>query len=120
MDVNILLRKVGNHWYPCINHNNGYMVGLDPKLDRYLNILDQYKREELTLYLYEIGEIWPDNDFIQFNEADMVRYLTTDDYFKLRFTFNGHEFTMDSNLYWLLENNYNLNFHKTWYCVSIF
>lgn len=34
------LRKIGNHWYPCIDHELGDPINLTEKVDRYLNILD--------------------------------------------------------------------------------
>ena len=58
--------------------------------------------------------------FWYFNEEDIIRYLTTDDDFDLHFVINNHEFTISSDLYWLLENQFNFNFHKASYRIHIY
>ena len=49
------LRKIGNHWYPCIDHELGDPINLTEKVDRYLNILDLSKSGEITVELEELG-----------------------------------------------------------------
>lgn len=114
------VKKIANHWYPVINHDLGYLSGFSEKIDRYISILDKYKFEELSIEFEELGVIFEGSDIIYFNESDIVRYLTTDDNFDLRFIVNFHEFTISSDLYWLLENQFNFNFHKTSYKVHIY
>jgi hypothetical protein len=46
--------------------------------------------------------------------------LTTDDNFDIRFVVNEHEFLISSDVYWLLENQFNFNFHKTSYKIHIY
>ena len=114
------VKKIFNHWYPVIKHETGCINGFKEKIDRYLNILDMSKSEELTIEFEELGVIFAGINIIYFNEEDIVRYLTTDDDFDLRFVINNHEFMISSDLYWLLEDQFNFNFHKTSYRIHIF
>ena len=91
------LRKIGNHWYPCIDHELGDPINLTEKIDRYLNILDLSKSGEITVELEELGILFGGINIIYFNEEDIVRYLTTDDNFDIRFVVNEHEFLKDSH-----------------------
>ena len=118
--MKINLKKIANHWYPCIPHEAGYLVGFDRKIDKYLSIKDISKTEELTIEFEELGIIWGGLNIIYFNEEDIVRYLTTDDNFNLRFIINEHEFTISSDLYFMLESVYNFNFHKSSYKIHIY
>lgn len=114
------LKFVGNHWYPCVNHDAGYLPTLDPKIDKYLSIIDLGKSEEITIEFEELGVVFSGINIIYFNESDIVRYLTTEDYFDLRFVINDHEFIINSDLYWYLENQYNFEFHKNSYKIHIY
>lgn len=114
------VKLIKNHWYPCINHESGYICGFEEKIDRYLNIRDTAKYEELTIEFEELGVVFNGINIIYFNEEDIVRYLTTDDNFNLRFVVNDHEFTINSDLYWMLEDQFNFNFHKTSYRIHIY
>lgn len=114
------LKKIGNHWYPCINHELGDSINLTEKVDRYLNILDLGKTEELTIEFEELGALFYGVNIIYFSEEDIVRYLTTDDDFDIRFIVNKHEFLISSDLYWLLEEQFNFNFHKSSYKIHIY
>lgn len=120
MDKQFKVLKVGNHWYPSINHELGWINGFNEKIDRYLDVLDVSKCGELIFEFEELGVLFAGINIIYFNEEDIVRYLTTEDDFDLRFTINNHEFTIYSDLYWLLENQFNFNFHKTSYKIHIF
>ena len=95
------LRKIGNHWYPCIDHELGDPINLTEKVDRYLNILDLSKSGEITVELEELGILFGGINIIYFNEEDIVRYLTTDDNFDIRFVVNEHEFLISSDVYWI-------------------
>ena len=93
------LRKIGNHWYPCIDHELGDPINLTEKVDRYLNILDLSKSGEITVELEELGILFGGINIIYFNED---------------------EFLISSDVYWLLENQFNFNFHKTSYKIHIY
>lgn len=114
------LRKIGNHWYPCIDHKLGDPINLTEKIDRYLNILDLSKSGEITVELEELRILFGGINIIYFNEEDIVRYLTTDDNFDIRFVVNEHEFLISSDVYWLLEEQFNFNFHKSSYKIHIY
>lgn len=113
------LKKIANHWYPCVSHNPGYLVGFNTKIDRYLNSIDLGKFEEFTVEFEELGLEWGIN-IIYFNDEDITRYLMTDDNFEMRFMINEHDFTISSDLYFLLEDALNFNFHKSTYRLHIF
>lgn len=114
------VKFVGNHWYPCLNHESGYLPFFNEKIDKYLSIIDSSKYEELTIELEELGIIVFGINIVDFNDEDIVRYLTTEDNFDMRFTINGHQFEISSDLYWLLEDTFNLNLHKTMYKIHIY
>lgn len=120
MNKKFFVQKVGNHWYPAVNHELGYLSGFDEKIDRYLSLIDTGKFEKLTIEFEELGVIFGGINIIYFNEEDIIRYLTTDDDFDLHFVVNNHEFTISSDLYWLLENQFNFNFHKASYRIHIY
>ena len=84
-----------------------------------LNFLN-LKSGEITVELEELGILFGGINIIYFNEEDIVRYLTTDDNFDIRFVVNEHEFLISSDVYWLLENQFNFNFHKTSYKIHIY
>jgi hypothetical protein len=120
MNNQLIVKRVGNHWYPCVNHIRGYIDGFDEKIDRYLSILDIANLGELTIEFENIGVEFNGINIIYFNEQDITRYLTTDDVFDLRFVINNHEFTIYSDIYWLLETQFNFNFHKESYRIHIY
>lgn len=114
------VRKIGPHWYPDINHDPNCISTFDEKLNRYFNIIDTYNWKELTIEFEELGVILDGHNIIYFEEQDIVRYLTTDDEFNIRYMINGHIFEINSDLYWLLEKNFNFNFHKEVYRVNVY
>lgn len=120
MDKNFKLKLVGNHWYPCIKHDLENMIGFNRKIDKFLSCIDSSKEEELTVELEEIGSIMEGINIVYFHESDIYRYLTTQDNFDLRFVINNREFSINSDLYWLLEYHFNFNFHKESYKIHIY
>jgi hypothetical protein len=116
----IKVKRISNHWYPCIKHDLDYINGFNDKISKYLNCLDNFHTEELTFDFKEMGIIWDCENIICFNEEDIIRYLTTDEDFELRFTINGREFTIHSDLYTSLEEQFHFDFHKTTYLIDIY
>ena len=116
----LVLRKLGNHWYPDVKHVSGGMCGFSDKIDRYLSVLDNFNIGMLTVDFFDLGVTIGGRNVIYFNEADIVRYLTTEDTFDLRFVVNKHCFCISSNLYALLEKQLNFNFHKESYEIYIY
>lgn len=114
------IKKVGNHWYPCIPHPHGTLCELDRKAEFIFNKLDKLKSEELTIELEEQTIFVIEKDTIFFHEQDITKYFTTNDFFQLRIKINNHIYTISSDLYWLLENAYHLNLHDTIYSINIY
>lgn len=118
----IKLKKVGNMWYPCVQHNATYNITLCNNATRWLNTFCKHKilsPEDIELEFEEIGVEISGINIIYFYEEDITRYLTTDDYFDMRFRINGYTYTITSDLYMLLEEQYHFNFHKTSYKIHI-
>ena len=109
--IRFKIKKIGNHWYPCIKHDFDDCIQLDRKTEKYLNLLDASlgNREEFTIELEQLGIFYDGINTICFNEDDMFRYMTTDDDLQIRFVINNHEFSIHSDLYFLLEGQYNLD-----------
>lgn len=83
-----------------------------------LNKCDIQHNGILTVCLTEQSSVLH-NRIIQFAEEDVYRYFITDDEFNLRVYFGDFEFSISSNLYWLLESQFNVNFHKAVYACEI-
>ena len=115
----ITFKKLGNHWYPCLEHESLSDLGIDPVFERLFNIMDKYNDEVINVYLYEESSIIINEGLIQFTEEDILRYLTTNDYFIMDLYIEDHKFSISSKLYQLLEQNYNFNFHKFIYRIEV-
>ena len=109
--IRFKIKKVGNHWYPCVQHNFDDCIQLDRKTERYLNILDTGlgNKGEFTIELEQIGIFCDGINIVYFNEEDIFQYLTTDNDLQIRFVINNHEFSIHSDLYFLLEDQYGLD-----------
>lgn len=114
------IKKLGNYWYPDIQHEANNIFTFDEKLNRYLNIVDNSKCGELTIEFEELGVIFNGINILYFEEQDITRYLMTDDDFNLHFMINNHIFEINSDFYWLLEHNFNFNFHKESYRLHVY
>ena len=115
----ITFKKLGNHWYPCLEHESLSDLGIDPVFERLFNIMDKYNDEVINVYLYEESSIIINEGLIQFTEEDILRYLTTNDDFIMDLYIEDHKFSISSKLYQLLEQNYNFNFHKFIYRIEV-
>ena len=115
----ITFKKLGNHWYPSLEHDRLSDLGIDPVFERLFNIMDKYKEGVINVYLFEESSIIINEGLIQFTEEDILRYLTTNDDFTMDLYIEDHQFTISSKLYQLLEQNYNFNFHKYTYRIEI-
>ena len=114
----ITVKRIGNHWYPDIQHDFAGDLILDPKLERLLNTCDRQNDGILTICLIEQNSVLHGR-IIQFAEEDIYRYFITDDEFNIRVYLDDFEFSISSNLYWLLESQFNVNFHKSVYACEI-
>jgi len=116
--IKITLKKIGNHWYPSIQHNCLDEISLDYKIERVLSTLDKTKSETITISINEQNTILYSNT-IQFRDEDLNKYFTTNDDFDFIVYIGERTYPISSTLYSLLEELFNFNFHKTLYSCEI-
>lgn len=120
------VKKLGSCWYPDIEHAPNQIYTFDEKLNKYLSILDINDNREITLDFEQLDDIISyDNmhdipNIIYFNDDDIARYMMTTDDFDLHYMINSHIFEISSDLYCLLEENFNFNFHKEMYSIHAY
>lgn len=120
------VKKLGSYWYPNIEHAPNQIYTFDEKLNKYLNILDINDNNEITFDFEQLDDIISyDNmhdipNIIYFNDDDIARYMMTTDDFDLHYMVNSHIFKISSELYCLLEENFNFNFHKEMYSIHVY
>ena len=118
----IKIKQVGNHFYPCINHDFGYNISLCRNTERWFRIWNKHKvirPDEVEIEFEEIGIEISGINIIYFYEEDITRYLTTDDYFDMTVWINNHYFVISSDLYSILEQVYQFKFHENIYRVEL-
>lgn len=121
MNTQIEFKKLGNHWYPSIKHENLDDIQLSEKVERILNIFastNEFNKEKISIWIIEQNTILCKNT-IQFRDEDLNRYFTTNDDFDFIVYIGDRSFPISSTLYSLLEELFNFNFHKTLYACSI-
>lgn len=122
MYFRIKFKKFANHWYPEVNHDSLSDIALCPKMERMLSVLDKKKDfpEDIVeiAFIEEFGVI-SDRDILQFEEPDITRWFTTDDYFNMSVWVNNHKFIISSDLYSILEQLYEFKFHENIYRIEI-
>jgi len=116
--IKITFKKIGNHWYPSIQHNCLDEINLDYKIERVLSTLDKTKSETITISINEQNTILYSNT-IQFRDEDLNKYFTTNDDFDFIVYIGERTYPISSTLYSLLEELFNFNFHKTLYSCEI-
>lgn len=119
MSVRIDVKKLGNHWYPAIEHFDPNDISLDPKMEKLLSKADLVDFGNVTVYLLKQTAFVENTGIIEFNEKDILRYLTTDDSFIMNMYINGHQFWISSELYFLLEDQFQLDFHRNLYKIEL-
>lgn len=121
MNTQIEFKKLGNHWYPSIEHESFDDIQLDYKIERVLTRLAStniYDKEKISIRIVEQNTILYENT-IQFRDEDLNRYFTTNDEFDFIVYIGDKTFPISSTLYSLLEELFNFNFHKTLYACNI-
>lgn len=117
--ITFKVKRLGNHWYPDLEHYDPNDLSLDPKMEYFLSILARGRKTDcLTITLKEQSEVLNINPIIQFEEQDIVRYLTTDDTFFITIYIKDHPFYITSELYTLLEELFNLDFSNKMYTLE--
>lgn len=119
--VQLIFKKVGNHWYLDIEHNNPQDLILDPILERFLSLRDSLNLGIVdNIYLVEQSGFIEPKGLLQFTDEDLLRYFTTKDIFKMNIFISNYHFQISSNLYSLLENKYQLDFHISAYRLTVY
>lgn len=119
--VQLIFKKVGNHWYLDIEHDNPQDLILDPVLERFLSLRDFLNLGIIdNIYLVEQNGFIEPEGLLQFTDEDLLRYFTTKDIFKMNIFISNHHFQISSNLYSLLENKYQLDFHISAYRLTVY
>lgn len=118
MNFLIKVKKVGNHWYPCLKHEDPMELMLDPKMDKLLTLLDKDNSEELHFLLSEV-HTWLEPNTIQFRDEDIWNWLNTTLNFPVKIYIGDHEFEVSTLLLDLFEEQFNTNFHKTLYSINL-
>jgi len=119
MNLLIRVKKLGNHWYPNVKHDDPMDLMLDPKMEKFLTYLDKENKEELQFVLYE-AHSWIDPNTIQFQDEDILKWLTTTATFSVKIFIGDHEFEISTLLMDLFEEQFNTNFHKTLYSIKLY
>ena len=119
--IRFKIKRVGNHWYPSLEHDYLATPMFCPKAERCFNIIDQQRGrfEELIIELSEKGIIVGEQDVLFFNDEDVTRFMTTDDDFYMRIAFNNHEFFIHSDLYQLLDSYFEFNRYDEYYKLCL-
>jgi len=117
MNTSIVLNKLGNHWYPAVNHNDVQELVLDPKFEKYLSLIDTNKTGCLVINFSQCHEFIENALF--FKDEDINRYFITNDSFDLTCFILNHQFKISSKLYCLLEREYDFSFHQFIYKINI-
>lgn len=116
--VTLIFKKVGNHWYLDIPHDNPNDLKLDRRFEFLLSKLDIFNDKKVSVYLHEMSDFIIEEGFIQFNDRDIQRYFLTNDSFKMRIWINNRKFYISSELYTLIENYYHLDLHLVAYRIT--
>lgn len=118
MNILVKVKKIANHWYPNLQHDDPMDLMLDPKMEKLLTLLDKNNTEELHFLLSEVHS-WLENNTIQFRDEDIWKWLNTNLTFPMKVYIKDHEFEVSTLLLDLLEEQFNTNFHKTLYSISL-
>ena len=80
--------------------------------------MDKEQRGELTFLLAE-NHSWVENNDIQFEDADIWKWLNSTSVFPVRMYIGDHQFEVSTLLMDLFEEQFNTNFHKTYYSITL-
>ena len=118
MNILLKVKKIGNHWYPNLKHDNLDDLSIDEKFEKILTILDKENKGELEFLIYEV-HTWLNETTIEFNDEDMWRWINTADAFDLRIYLHDYEYTVSSSIIDLLEDQYSMAFYNTLYSIEL-
>lgn len=118
--VQLKFKKVGNHWYLDIEHEDPSDLVISPVLERFLSIYDFFKSGEVDVYLIEQNGFIVQDGLVQFSDQDLLRYYTTNDKFMMDLFIQNHKYKISSTLYSILETKYKLDLHTVTYRLSTY
>jgi hypothetical protein len=118
MNILVTVKKIANHWYPNLEHDDPMDLMLDPKMEKLLTLLDKNNVGELHFLLSEVHS-WLESNTIQFRDEDIWKWLNTNLTFPMKVYIKDHEFEVSTLLLDLLEDQFNTNFHKTLYSINL-
>ena len=122
MYFRLTFKKFANHWYPEVPHDSLSDIALCSKMERMLTVLDKRKGFEdgsvEIVFIEEFG-VLSDHDILQFEEPDITRWFTTNDYFDMNVWVNDYKFVISSDLYSILEQVYEFKFHENIYRIEV-
>lgn len=118
--IQLTFKKLGNHWYLDIPHDNPNDLKMDRRIEYLLNRMDRWNDGKIdTIYLTEQCGFIIEEGLIQFTDKDLLRYFTTNDEFMMDLYISNHKFKISSKLYALMEQEYQLDLHVSAYRVSV-
>lgn len=91
---------------------------LDSKMERICTLLDKENIGELKFLLSE-NHSWIDQNAIQFEDEDIWKWLNTTAIFPVHMYIGDHMFEISTLLMDLFEEQFNTNFHKTFYRIEL-
>lgn len=118
MNFLIKVKKLGNHWYPNLQHDDPIDLILDTKMEKLLDILDKQHNEELHFLLSEVHS-WLEPNTIQFKDEDIQKWLNTTATFPITIYIGDHEFEISTLLMDLLEEQFNTKFYGNLYSINL-
>ena len=92
---------------------------LDEKMERLCTLLDKDNTGELHFLLLE-NHSWTNSNAIQFEDEDIWKWLNTTSVFPVRMYIGDHMFEVSTLLMDLFEEQFNTNFHKTYYSIELY
>lgn len=117
----LTFKKLGNHWYLDIPHDQPEDLKLDRRIELFLSKIDKFNEGIVNnVFLLRQDGFIDSDGLIQFDDKDLHRYFTTNDNFTMALYINGHKWTISSRLYFLIEQRYQLDFHELLYKIDIF
>lgn len=116
------IKKVGNHYYPCVIHTIEDHIVFNYKIELFLdNFIKTHDIDgDITVTLEELEFIPEDTtNVVFFNEEDITKFYMDDDDFEMRIEVNDEEFKISAALFDCLEKQFNADFDLTLYQISL-
>lgn len=88
-------------------------------MEKMLTLIDDYELGYVDIGFVEQGLVIHMAGLIEFDDADITRYLTDNEPFTMHLKISGHPFTMSSNLYKALEEACDFQFDQLLYRIEI-